>query len=466
MPRVLIIEDQTAVSKALQVLLEINDISCVVAQAPSEALAVIEREEVGVVLQDMNFTPGATSGREGVDLFRRMRALDPDVPVLVLTAWTSLETAVQMVKEGASDYLAKPWDDTKLLAGVRNLLRLRELQLENDHLKAERMRARDAIADHYDLCGVLYESGAMHRVVAMAVQVATADVPVLITGPNGAGKEKIAEIIQANSRRRAGPFVKVNAAALPDELLESELFGAEAGAYTGSTRRRVGRFDAADGGTLFLDEIGTLSPAGQSKLLRVLQIGEFERLGSSETRRVDVRVLAATNSDLREAIAGGRFREDLFYRLNVIEIAVPALRERPEDVLPLAEAFLRTFSAAAGTGPRAFSDGARAAIVAHTWPGNVRELMNRVQRATLVAGASVLTESDLGLALGQEAAWPTPPPPGGASSDDPERRRLEQALLDAGGMVSKAASRLGLSRQALYRRMDRLGIVLERRPKV
>jgi DNA-binding NtrC family response regulator len=464
--RVLIIEDQTAVSKALQVLLEINDISCVVAQAPSEALALIEREEVGVVIQDMNFTPGATSGREGVDLFRRMRGLDPDVPVLVLTAWTSLETAVQMVKEGASDYLAKPWDDTKLLAGVRNLLRLRELQLENDHLKAERMRAREAIADRYDLCGVLYESAAMHRVVAMAVQVATADVPVLITGPNGAGKDKIAEIIQANSRRRAGPFVKVNAAALPDERLESELFGAEAGAYTGSTRRRVGRFDAADGGTLFLDEIGTLSPAGQSKLLRVLQIGEFERLGSSETRRVDVRVLAATNSDLREAIAGGRFREDLFYRLNVIEIAVPALRERPEDVLPLAEAFLRTFSAAAGTGPRTISDGARAAILAHTWPGNVRELMNRVQRATLVAGASVLTEADLGLARGQEAAWPTPPPPGGASSDDPERRRLEQALLEAGGMVSKAASRLGLSRQALYRRMDRLGIVLERRPKV
>jgi DNA-binding NtrC family response regulator len=464
--RVLIIEDQTAVSKALQVLLEINDISCVVAQAPSEALAVIEREEVGVVIQDMNFTPGATSGREGMELFRRMRGLDPDLPVLVLTAWTSLETAVQMVKDGASDYLAKPWDDTKLLAGVRNLLRLRELQLENDHLKAERMRAREGIADRYDLCGMLYESAAMHRVVAMAVQVATADVPVMITGPNGAGKEKIAEIIQANSRRRAGPFVKVNAAALPDELLESELFGAEAGAYTGSTRRRVGRFDAADGGTLFLDEIGTLSPAGQSKLLRVLQIGEFERLGSSETRRVDVRVLAATNSDLREAIAGGRFREDLFYRLNVIEIAVPALRERPEDVLPLAEAFLRTFSAAAGTGPRTFSDGARAAILAHTWPGNVRELMNRVQRATLVAGASVLTEADLGLALGQEAAWPTPPAPGSASSDDPERRRLEQALLEAGGMVSKAASRLGLSRQALYRRMDRLGIVLERRPKV
>jgi DNA-binding NtrC family response regulator len=466
MARVLIVEDQAAVSKALQVLLEINDISCLTVRTPDDALAVIEREEVGVVIQDMNFTPGATSGREGVDLFRRMREIDPDLPVLVLTAWTSLETAVQMVKEGASDYLAKPWDDTKLLAGVRNLLRLRELQLENDRLKAERMRAREGIADRYDLCGMLYESAAMHRVVAMAVQVAPADVPVLITGPNGAGKEKVAEIIQANSRRRAGPFIKVNAAALPDELLESELFGAEAGAYTGSTRRRVGRFEAADGGTLFLDEIGNLSAAGQSKLLRVLQIGEFERLGSSETRRVDVRVLAATNADLREAIAAGRFREDLFFRLNVIEIDVPALRERPQDVLPLAEAFLRGFAAAAGTGPRTLSDAARAALLGHTWPGNVRELMNRVQRATLVAGGSVLTEADLGLAPGQEAAGHSPPAPAGASSDDPERRRIEEALLEAGGMVSRAASRLGLSRQALYRRMERLGIVLERRPKV
>ena len=335
MARVLIVEDQAAVSKALRVLLEINDISCLAARTPDDALAVVEREEVGLVIQDVSFTPGPASGREAVDLFRRLRAIDPDLPVLVLTAGTSLETAVQMVKEGASDYLAKPWDDTKLLAGVRNLLRLRELQMENERLKAERTRAREGIADRYDMCGMSYESPAMHRVVAMAVQVASADVPVLITGPSGAGKEKVAEVIQANSRRRARPFVKVDAAGLPDELLESELFGAEAGAGPGSTRRRAGGFEAADGGTLFLDEIGALSPAGQSKLLRVLQIGEFEPLGSSQTRRVDVRVLAATSADLREAIASGRFREDLFFRLNVIEIEVPALRERPEDVLPL-----------------------------------------------------------------------------------------------------------------------------------
>jgi DNA-binding NtrC family response regulator len=438
--RALIVEDEAAASRALQVLLDRHDIPCLVASTPADALAVVEREEVGVVIQGVN-----------VELFRRLRGLDPDLPVLVLATAASLETAVQMVKEGASDYLARPGDETKLLAGVRNLLRLRELQLENDRLKAERMRAREGIADRYDLCGMLYESAAMHRVVAMAVQVAAADVPVLISGPDGAGKEKVAEIIQANSRRRTGPFVKVSAGgARSDGLVESEL---------------LGLFEAADGGTLFLDEIGALAPAGQSRLLRVLQFGEFERLGSSQTRRVDVRVLAATHSDLREAMAHGRFREDLFFRLNVIEIGVPALRERPEDVLPLAETFLRAGAAAAGTGPRSLSDGARAALLAHTWPGNVRELMSRIQRATPAAGAAVLTESDLGLASGQEAAWPSPPPPPGAPSDDPERRRLEQALLESGGMVSRAASRLGLSRQALYRRMERLGIVLERRPK-
>jgi DNA-binding NtrC family response regulator len=288
----------------------------------------------------------------------------------------------------------------------------------------------------------------MHRVVAMAVQVAAAEVPVLITGPDGAGKEKVAEVIQANSRRRATPFVRVHAAALSDEGLDAELLGG---------------CEAADGGTLFLDEVGALSPAGQGRLLRVLQMGELEERGSSQTRRVDVRVLAATSADLREAIARGRFREDLFYRLDVIEIAVPPLHERPEDVLPLAEAFLGALGAS-GTGPRALSDGARAALLAHTWPGNVRELMNRVQRAAVVAPGPEVGEAELGLAPGEEAAWPEPSAPG-AGADDPERRRIERALVEADGRVSRAAARLGLSRQALYRRMERLGIVLERRPR-
>ena len=461
MSRVLVVEDLPAVAKALTVLFDVNDIPCVCASDPEEALCLIDREEFGVVVQDMNFRPGATSGREGMELFRRMRALDPELPVVVLTAWTSLETAVQLVKEGASDYMAKPWDDAKLLAAVRNQIRMRELQLENARLRSEQARAREELSARYDLRGIRYESAALQRLLSLAVQVAAADVPVLITGPNGAGKEKVAEIVQANSRRRDGPFVKVNAGALPDELLESELFGAEAGAYTGAAKKRLGRFETAHGGTLFLDEIGNLSPAGQAKLLRVLQSGEFERLGSSETRRVDVRVLAATNADLRQRMAAGRFREDLYFRLNVIELAVPGLQERPDDVLPLAQSFLAELAAEAGVPERRLSAAARAALKEHAWPGNVRELKNRIQRALLVAQGPEITPADLDLA-GVARAEPVPaldPGPG------PDRKRIEETLLECDGMVSRAAARLGLSRQALYRRMQKLGIVLERRPR-
>jgi DNA-binding NtrC family response regulator len=465
MSKVLIVEDQAAVAKALRVLLEIHDIPCLTAGGPEEAFALLEREPVGVVIQDMNFGPDATSGREGMELFRRLRARDPELPVLAITAWTSLETAVQMVKEGASDYLAKPWDDAKLLATVRNLLRMRDLQLENARLRAGKQRDRAELAAGHELGGIVYESEVMHRLVSLAVQVAAADVPVLVTGPNGVGKEKLAEIVQANSRRRQGPFVRVNAGALPDELLESELFGAEAGAFTGAVKRRQGRFEAADGGTLFLDEIGNLSPAGQAKLLRVLQIGEFERLGSSETQRVDVRVLAATNVDLRRAMAEGRFRQDLFFRLNVIELAIPPLCERPEDVLPLAESFLARFPPGAHRTPWSLSPAAREALLRHDWPGNVRELMNRMHRATLVAtGSAVLGPDDLGLGLAGAPAEATPAPPA-AGDRDAERKQVENALLEAEGRVSRAAVRLGLSRQALYRKMEKLGIVLERRPR-
>jgi DNA-binding NtrC family response regulator len=457
--KALVVEDQPAVAQALCVLLQMHDIPCLSVASPEQALAVLDAEPVGLVIQDMNFTPGATSGREGIELFRRLRARDPELPVLALTAWTSLETAVQMVKEGASDYLAKPWDDAKLLSAVRTLLEMRT----RDRAAAPRSGAarREQLAKEHDLRDLVYESAAMHRVVSLAVQVAGADVPVLITGPNGVGKERLAEIVQANSRRRDTPFLKVNAGALPDELLESELFGAEAGAFTGAVKRRMGRFEAADGGTLFLDEIGNLSPAGQAKLLRVLQSGEFERLGSSETRRVDVRVLAATNADLRQSMQQGLFRQDLFFRLNVIELAVPALKDRREDVLPLAERSLRQLATPATPGRR-FSEAAREALLAHDWPGNVRELMNRVQRATLVAGAGELTPEDLG--LGDSAARMAPRVSSGQRGAD-DRRRIEQLLLETGGSVSQTAERLGLSRQALYRRMEKLGISLERRPR-
>jgi DNA-binding NtrC family response regulator len=445
--KVLIVEDQPAVAKALRMLFDLHDIETETTSTPEAALRAMRQGGVDLVLQDMNFSPGSTSGDEGIALFRQLRAVDPELPVLLLTAWTSLETAVQLVKEGAADYLAKPWDDTKLVATVRNLLQLRTLKAENARLRSERTRSRASLAREHDLRGIVYESDSMHRLVTLALQIAPSDVPALITGANGAGKEKIAEILHANSRRRQKPFIKVNAGAIPDELIESELFGSEAGAYTGSTRLRIGRFEAAHGGTLFLDEIGNLSAAGQMKLLRVLQTGEFERLGSSETRRVDVRVLCATNSDLRQAIARGTFRQDLYFRLNVIELNVPSLSERREDVFPLAEAFLKP--------PKKLGEAARNALLTHDWPGNVRELQNRILRATVISASDVITPEDLGFGASRETAADVPV----------ERAQIEMALLNANGSVSRAAEALGVSRQALYRRMEKLGIVLERRPR-
>jgi DNA-binding NtrC family response regulator len=463
MSKVLVVDDQDAVRTALKILLELADLDVLTAATADEALALVRTEDVGVVIQDMNFSQDQTSGREGGELFRALRALDPDLPVLLMTAWASLESAVALIKEGAADYFTKPWDDGKLVRAVQNLLQLRRLHDENLRLRAQTRRAREELATRYDLRGVILASPQLQQVVALAVQVASSDVPVLITGPNGSGKEKIAEIVQANSRRKAGPFVKVNAGALPDDLLEAELFGAEPGAYTGSTKVRVGRFEAAHGGTLFLDEIANLSPAGQAKLLRVLQTGEFERLGSSQTRKADFRLLSATNADLRAMIRAGTFREDLYFRLNVIELRVPALAERPDDILPLAEQLLAA-QVEDGAAPLSLGSAARAALLAHDWPGNVRELQNRIARARVVARHGQVEPSDLGLDAASltaeaESAHPT------AAAPAHEREDLEAALERAHGVVSRAAAELGLSRQALYRRMERHGISIERRAR-
>ena len=457
-PKVLIVDDQAAVCAALQMLFEVHGIGTLVAHGPAQALDLVARDDVGCVVQDMNFTHATTSGEEGLALLSQLRALDPELPVVLMTAWTSVEMAVEMMKRGARDYVAKPWNDAKLLATVTSLLRLRELAQDNRRLRASAERARAELATRHDLSGVVYASPRMHEVVSLAVKVAAADVPVLVTGPNGAGKEQIADLVHANSRRRRRPFVKVNAGALPESLLEAELFGAEAGSYTGASKLRVGRFEEADGATLFLDEIGNLSPQGQMKLLRVLQTGEFQRLGSGATRRADVRVISATNADLPRMIREGTFREDLYYRLAVIELAVAPLRARPDDVLPLAEHFLAALSGGASV---ALTAEARQCLVEHDWPGNARELKNRLQRAVLVRHGSLVTPADLGLA----AAAAREEVSAGAPDDDAglERQAIEQALARANGVVSRAASELGFSRQALYRRMERLGMSLERR---
>jgi DNA-binding NtrC family response regulator len=466
--QVLIVDDQAAMREALELLCDVHGLAAVSAATPGEALERIRNDDIGVVVQDMNFKDGETSGQGGVALFRSIRALDPDLPVLLMTAWTSLEMAVGLVKEGAADYFQKPWNDEKLVSSLRTLLRLRGLSQENTRLRSHGERARRELSRQYDPCGLIYGSDVMHELVALAVRIASSDVPVLITGPNGSGKELLAEIVRNNSRRRDKPFVKVNAGGLPDQLLEAELFGAEAGAYTGATKARVGRFEAAHGGTLFLDELGNLSASGQMKLLRVLQSGEFERLGSSATRRADVRLISATNADLPAAIAAGSFREDLFFRLNVIELKLPALAQRTDDIPLLSRQFLARF--ADDKAPPELAADALDALLAYPWPGNVRELQNRLQRASLVCRDGVIRAADLALPsvarpsnVALEADTGRKSSLGLSASEEEERGRIEDALVRAGSVVSKAAAELGMSRQALYRRMERLGLSLERR---
>jgi DNA-binding NtrC family response regulator len=436
----LVIDDNEAVRTAFDVLLSLHGARVVGTASPGEGLAALQAGSIDVVIQDMNFRREATGGEEGIALFHEIRRRFPDIPIILLTAWTHLETAVDLVRAGAADYVAKPWDDDRLLTSVRNLLDLRSARAEAQEIRADRRAARDGLAERFDLCSIVYDSQAMHTLVAMATQVAHADVPVLITGPNGAGKEVLADIVQANSTVRAKSYLKVNLGALPNDLIEAELFGTEAGAFTGA-RARIGRFEAADGGTLFLDELGNLSGSGQAKLLRVLQTGEFERLGSNTTRRTRVRVVAATNANLRQAIRDGRFREDLFYRLNVIELEVPALAERRDDILVLARHFLQPGFVLTAEAERA--------LLRYSWPGNVRELQNVMRRACLLS-----TEPALGA-----AALNLPPDPQ-STTDEPtlDRTDIEQALTRARGVVAQAARELGLSRQALYRRMEKLGL--------
>ncbi|MCW8196208.1 sigma-54-dependent Fis family transcriptional regulator [Proteobacteria bacterium 005FR1] len=438
MPKILVIDDNVSVCEAIELLFSLHDIDTDSAQSPQEGLDMLAGDHFDLVIQDMNFSADTTSGEEGAQLFRDIRQAQPDLPVILLTAWTNLEMAVGLVKSGAADYLSKPWDDAKLVATVRNLLQLGGLARENRKLHHQRQTRRDKLAREFDLGGLIYDSDAMQELASLAARVARSDLPVLITGPNGAGKELIADIVQRNSAVSDAAYVKVNAGALPSELMEAELFGAEAGAYTGANKAREGRFEAADGGTLFLDEIGNLPLAGQVKLLRVLQTGEFDRLGSTRTRKARVRLISATNADLPALMREGRFREDLYYRLNVIELRVPALCERPEDALLIARSMLP-----AGRG---FSSEAEDAILAYQWPGNVRELRNHVQRALLLAAGDLIGVRDLDL--------PSPK----REAAEPDAKEIETALKKHNGVIANAARELGLSRQALYRRMEKFGL--------
>ena len=444
MPTILVIDDNPAVATALETLFSLHDIDTCIAINPEEGLAALAQSSVDLVVQDMNFETDTTSGEEGEALFREIRARHPDLPVILLTAWTHLASAVELVKAGAADYLAKPWDDRKLMVTVNNLLELSQTRQQLARRDAGDRRRRATLVE-YDLRGFIHADPLTESTLGLACQVARSDLPVLITGPNGSGKEKLAEIVHANSSVRHGSFVALNCGALPTDLIEAELFGADAGAYTGANRAREGKFEAADGGTLFLDEIGTLPLAGQIKLLRVLETGQFQRLGSNRERAVKVRVVSATNADLSAMIAAGQFREDLFYRLNAIEVRLPSLAQRPDDILPLARHFLPPVKTLDPTAERA--------LLAHRWPGNVRELRNTVQRAALLARSARIGVGDLGLpaAIVQTSTHTN-------DAVEPDRAIIEAALARAGGVLAQAAHELGMSRQALYRRLDRLGI--------
>ena len=440
--RILVIDDNFDVAHALKVLFKLNDIVCDHRETPDLGLAALATQKYDLVIQDMNFTKDTTSGEEGVCLFNQIRTQFPDLPIVLITAWTHLETAVELVKSGASDYLSKPWDDDKLITTVNNLIELSALQQAHSRSANAQHAKITELSSNYDLCGIRFQSEAMINLMQITTQVAHANIAVLITGPNGAGKEKIAEIVQANSKCAEGPFIKVNVGALSQDLMAAELFGAEAGAYTGINQRRIGRFELADNGTLFLDEIGNLSLDGQAKLLRVLETGEFERLGGTETLKVNVRIISATNADLKSAIANGTFREDLYYRLNVIELVLPSLCERKADILPLAEHFL-------GEGFQ-LTERASQTLKLHTWPGNIRELKNVMQRAALLSPNKEIDAPALGLNVDL--------PQVSASQEELTAERIISAIKQSSGVISEAAKSLGLSRSALYRRMRKFEI--------
>ena len=442
MDKILLVDDNPAVLDALSLLLEIHGYTVVTATNPVAARQIVNYQAISLVIQDMNFSADTTSGEEGKQLFNDLRELNPHLPVILITAWTELEQAVELVKAGAADYIAKPWDDQKLVNTVANLIELGKTRSQSAQLAKQQsafLDAREAAAR----VGLVYQSAAMQRLTDMAIQVAKSDISVLITGPNGSGKEKIAQLIQACSPLKDKPFISINAGALPPDLMEAELFGAEPGAYTGAQKVRIGRFEAADGGTLFLDEIGNLSPAGQMKLLRVLQTGEFERLGSVQTRRVNVRVVSATNADLTTDIRQGRFREDLYYRLNAIELRLPPLSERPDDVMPLIQHFLPG---------REIGLDVQKALADYPWPGNVRELENACKRVAVLKPDGEISLADFALTGSTTVTNTTP------NTAEPSRQALEFAIEKHEGVIARVAKEFGMSRQSLYRRLKKFGI--------
>jgi DNA-binding NtrC family response regulator len=463
-PTVVVVDDNQGVLDSLRLLFKQEGFRVVTLAEPERVAQTVTREGADLVLLDMNFTRDTTSGAEGIELLEKLHKLDPDLPVILMTAWGTVDRAVEAMKLGARDYVTKPWDNERLLTACRTHLELTRAQRANRLLSEQNRLLRADLDAGYDFSRIVGASRAMVEVLRLCADVAPTEATVLITGAPGTGKELVAHAIHQNSARRAGPFVKVHVGALVEGLFERELFGHVKGAFTDAREDRPGRFAVADGGTLFLDEIGTIGAAQQIKLLRVLQEGEFEPLGSTRTRKVDVRVVAATNADLKEEITAGRFREDLYYRLNVVEIHMPGLRDRHEDIPLLADVFLRAFANKNRKAISGFTNEALAQLCGYDWPGNVRELENVIERAVILARAGEISPRELPLrpADGTDAFAAGPPARLGGIGDctleELERAMVERALKEHRGNVSRASQALGLSRAALYRRMEKFGL--------
>lgn len=447
-PRVLVADDQPDVLAALRLLLKGDGFQLTAVRSPAEALAAARDQDFDVALVDLNYARDTTSGEEGIELLGRLLTFDPTLPVVVMTAWGSVELAVEAMRRGARDFVQKPWENERLLSILRNQVALARALRRERRLEAENQMLRGTSPE------LIAGSPSMRPVLELLERVGPSDANVLILGENGTGKGVIARALHAASRRAPGPMVTVNMGGLSDGLFESELFGHVKGAFTDAKTDRVGRFELAEGGTLFLDEVGNLSLPQQAKLLRVIETGEYERLGSSKTRRADVRLIAATNADLAREVAEGRFRQDLLFRLNTIEIHVPPLRERPEDLVPLGVYFLGRHARQYGKSLDGFEPAALQALRSHSWPGNVRELSHVIERAALMASGPQVTVSDLGL----RAAAGSEPRLDDLSLEEVERWLIRKALARFEGNAIKAAEALGLSRSAFYRRLQKHGL--------
>jgi len=447
--RILVADDDRDVLEALRLLLKGEGHEVEAASSPGGVLAAVQARDFDAALIDMNYTRDTTGGLEGLDLLSRLHGLDSTLPVLVMTAWGSIEGAVEAMRRGARDYIEKPWDNARLLRTLKTQLELgnalrRSQRLESENRALRREGAPDLIA----------QSAAMQPVLRLMERVGPSDANALITGEHGTGKEVVARWLHTASSRAARPLVAVNVAGLAEGVFESELFGHVKGAFTDAKTERAGRFEVADGGTIFLDEIGALSLPQQAKILRALETGEFERVGSSKTRRVDVRVLSATNADLPGEVRAGQFREDLLFRLNTIEIALPPLRDRREDIPLLAAHFRQRYSQRYRKPVTRFHQDAMQALLAYHWPGNVRELEHTVERAVLLAEGDAVRSADLSLRGGGDGAARIEQ----MSLEEVERLLIQKALARFDGNVSSAAKALGLSRSALYRRLERHGL--------